>query len=170
MKYLLALVAMAVIATATVACRGGGDSMTLEEYFTEFERISNEAEARLDEVGTPDLGGNASFEASRDALANFYDRYATETEDVIDEFDGLDPPDEAAAEHERLVEAIGDLPSVTYVYANRIRDAESEAAFEAAFADTAEGEAVGQRITAACNALQAIAADNDVEVDLKCNE
>ena len=164
------VVATVVVAVTAVGCNSDGDSMTLEEYFAEFERISGGAEARLDEVGTPDLSGDASFEASRDSLAAFYDRYATETEDVIDEFDGLDPPDEAASEHERFVSAIRELPSVTYNYANRIRDAESEEAFGEAFADTAEGEAVGTRITEACNDLQAIADDNEIEVELACDE
>ena len=157
------------IAAMATACNSGDGGLTIEEYFTELERIIDDAEQRSDALPTPDLT-NGSFETSRDQLANLYDEYAVIAEDVVDELGDLDAPDGVSGEHERFTEALRELPPVSYNYANGIRDAETESDFETAFNDTSEGEAVGERVNTACNALQTIADDSDIGVDLQCDE
>ena len=156
---------------AAAACGdGNGGPSALNAYFEALERASNDAEARLAALPTPSIAAGPSFETARDSFAQYYDDYATATEDVITEFDALAPPDEAADEHRRFIDTLRDLTAVTYTYASRIRDATSEQEFQDAFLDTDEGEAAGQRVTEACNALQALADERAVEVDLDCGE
>jgi hypothetical protein len=104
----------------------------------------------------------------RDQYANLYDQYAVLTEDTVSALDDLDTPGEVEDEHDRLVDTLSELPAVTYNYANGIRDAESQAEFDAAFADTAEGEAIAARVAEACAALQAIADEHQIATEVRC--
>jgi hypothetical protein len=151
---------------AALACNGGGGP-SLDEYFADLQRAISEGDAQVDELPTPDLTG--SFETARDDAAQYYDDYATRTEDIIHALDGIEPPDAAATPHDRFVEALRALPSATYIYADRIRDAVTEAEFQAAYADTAEGEAIVAEVAAACDALQSLADENEITVDLRCD-
>ena len=164
--------AAAVLLALMAACNGGdgGDSLTIEQYFAELERIGNDAQARIDEIDLPELDADASFEESRDALADFFAASTEVSGDAIGEVQNLEPPAEVEDEHDRYVESLGEIPEISSDLEQRIRDAETEEEYEEVVGNENPLGAVGDEVTAACDALQQIADDNEIEVDLGCAE
>jgi len=157
-----------IVLVASLACTGDdSDSSTLDEYFTQLERIGKELNDRQLAVGTPNVGADASIQ-TQEQVANTYDLYATIVEDAVTALSDLDPPDEVASEHARLVAALGELPSATYIYANRVRDATTDVEFQQAIAGTAERDAISRRVAEACSSLQAVADANEIAADVRC--
>jgi len=172
MKLLLAAATTALAAIIAIACTGDSNTntLTLEHYFAELQRITDDAEERFDEIEFPDVAADASFEESRDALADFFDASTDVSEDAIDDIRNLNPPDEAADEHDAFVDALEKLPSATGDYADRIREAEDEDEYNDIVGDEDPLETISSEIDEACVALQQIADDNSIEVDLECDE
>jgi ABC-type transporter Mla subunit MlaD len=149
-----------------VAC-GGGDSMSLEEYLTEFARIGEETEDAVDAVATPDVGSNPSVEEGKDALATYFEEIREVTEDARAEVEDLDPPGEAQDEHENFLDEIDELLDALDTYADRIADADTAEEFQAATSDTSDLDATN---FSSCDDLQQLADDNRIDVDLRCDE
>lgn len=172
MKLLLTAAIAALTAILAVACTGDSktDTLTLEQYFGELERIGDDAQAAIDEVEFPDVAANASFEESRDALAQFFGASADIAGDAVDDIRGLDPPGEVEDEHDRYVDALESIPSISDDLQQRIHEAQSEDEYAEIVGTDDPFEEVGDEITEACDALQQIAEDNSIEVDLQCDE
>jgi hypothetical protein len=149
-----------------VAC-GGSDSMSLEEYLTEFARIGEETEDAVDAVPTPDVGSDPSVEEGKDALTDYFDEIRDVTDGARDEIEDLEPPSEAEDEHENFLEEIDELLDAINAYAERIADADTVEEFQAATSDTSDLDATN---FSACDDLQQLADENDIDVDLQCDE
>ena len=169
---LLLLAATALLAAFALACNdaGGGETLTLEQYFAEMERISNEAGDAIDELESPDLSEDAAFEDARDYFADFLGTVAGATEDAIDDMRGLDPPDEVQDEHDRFVDALDELPAISRDLEDQVAGAETQEEFDEIVSASDPFESVGGEITVACQDLQQIAEDNSIEVDLECGD
>lgn len=163
-----ALLAAACLIAAT-ACDGdsGGGSMTLEEYFTQLERIGNDAEARVGAIEVP--AASEDFAASRDAFVVYFDELVGASDDAIAEVRDLDPPDEAADQHDTYVSALEELPGLVDDYRNRIAGAASRDELTAIVNDSPDIIDATSRIGDACKALQDVADDNSIDVDLECS-
>jgi hypothetical protein len=166
------LVAVGAIA---VACGGGGSDgdgasdggLTLEEYFQQFDAVNKDIGTRISAVEAEYPQAFVEAAATRDALSEI-DAIIT---DGLARLDDIDPPaevreahnefrDGAAAEGQLLRELVANLAGV-------------ESASELAQVLDPSGpelEATVARLGAACVALSAIAADNDIAIDLKCRQ
>ena len=163
-------VAASLLLAAAVACRDdGGDSMTLEEYFTELERIGDEAEARVEASDAPDVDPDASFGDQRDALVQLFEAGEAALGPTIDEMDELSPPDAVRDEHNEYVEAVRGLPDFIDGYIADVRAAGTQEELDDILTRPEE-EAVFDRIDDACRTLQQIADENEIDVDLACDE
>ena len=156
-----------VLAIVVAACGGGG--LSLEEYFTKmddlqssFEQMSEDSQAQV-QAALQDVTSN-------DEALVVFKEYLEENLAAIDEqlgrFEDLTPPGEAESEHEDLLEAGDAIRDALADVIGRYDEFDSVDEVAQSF-DTNLGDAE-QQGTDACNALQAVAEDNDIDVDLGC--
>ena len=168
----LALIAalLLTIGAIAAACGGGGDgdSQTIGQYFERLETLAASFDDRGTELEegfdiTADTSDDELIELSRDFLRGGL----TVLEDFVDDLDGLDPPAEAADAHDTAVDAGKAAIAALQDVVDRFDDVESAAdlagLFEDAFADS-------ESFSEGCFALQEIADDIGISVDLQCGE
>jgi chemotaxis regulatin CheY-phosphate phosphatase CheZ len=164
---------IAVAALVTFACTGGAngdDTLTLAEYFAELERISHEAESRLDRADVSDVE-NPSVDEARNLWVGALKEAAATFDDTVDELEDLNPPGEVEDEHDEFT---GDLRRLSPEFERWIARVEDIETFQELIivADEIDDFFAGvpeqDRFTESCNALQRIADENDVSVDLEC--
>lgn len=172
----LALIAVMVLAFGAIAAAcgdggdGGGDELTLEEYFQRLETIGQD----YDDAGS---ALNQEMEAKFDAAApedeqialfrDFLDEALPLVSDFVNDLDDLSPPAAAADAHNDAVEAGQDLVGM---FENVIVVADEATLFAdaAALLDAPGFTEASDSFTNACLALQEIADDNGIDVDLRC--
>ena len=147
---------------------GGGDSLTIEQYFERLETFAT----RFDDRGTElEEGFDFSSATSEDDLIDLSQDFLrgglAVLQDFVDDLDGLNPPAEVADAHNTAVDA-GKAAVVALEDAmDRLDDvgsaADLEGLFEEAFADS-------ESFSEGCVALQEIADDKNISVDLQCGE
>jgi hypothetical protein len=160
-----ALVGSLLITTATVACQedaDAGDQLTLEEYFNRLQAAyqkADEDEAELEDR----YGGIQSIDVLRDTAPQFQaiaDRFIADVEK-------LEPPEVARAAHEEALNADRALRDEVASFVDAVQDVESVDEFDA-LADSDAFTAADEHYTEACAALQEMADENDIDVDLGC--
>lgn len=140
-------------------------SSDLEEYFQGLDAAENEFRASQDASG-------AAFAALGDTPAvDDVVELLTELRDVIDEFvanlEDIDPPAEAEAAHEETIAGF-QVASDAIGEALDAADSGSTANEVLAVFQAAEVVEAETALDATCNALQQIATDNGIDVDLSC--
>ncbi|HEV8564342.1 MAG TPA: hypothetical protein VGR41_05475 [Actinomycetota bacterium] len=160
---------MSTVVLAIVAAGCGGGGLSLQEYLTTMDGLQSSFQQKSEDSQTEVQAALQEVTSNEDALTVFRG-YLEESLAAIDEqlakLEGLDPPSEAESEHEDLLEA-----------GNAIRDSLADVIDRygefgsveevAQFFTTNLGDAE-QQGTDACNALQAVADDNEIDVDLGC--
>lgn len=168
MKWIARTAAFAAILGATAfggwACTDDkGNALTLEEYFQQLDELDNQSSDRGDalfaDIDLTDL----------DAVKGAYAEFPDIVEDFITGLEDLNPPDEAKDAHDEAIAAAEGFREV-------LNDAVDEAQNATALDDLqqiGEGEAFTEaddRFTSACLDLEEIATDNNIEVDLDCED
>ena len=164
---LLALaVALGVLAgfgVAAGACTSeDGSALTLEEYFQQLDELDNRSNDQFSE-----LDSQLGAEPDIDAFKEIFPQYVDVFDDFLADLDDIEPPDEAKDAHDEAIEA---GQAFREELAGLVEDAGDAATVDEVFAGF-ESEAFGaadQRFTDACFALQGIAAENSITVDLDC--
>lgn len=166
------VVALAVVVAALAAACGdnGGSKLTLEEYFQRIESIIDD----LDEGLTLAAPVEVDSEDDRiEVTREFYRAVAALWSDSQEAFHEIDPPTEIVSAHEEAV-AARDVRAMTLQdLAEQLESGDSVAELEAVFAQLGEDDAfhaAAERSKQACLTLQKLAADNGIDVDLKCPE
>ena len=156
--------ALLVVCSAAVAC-GSDDKGDLEEYYRTLDSLFQDVAEGMDELKA---GLPASVQETGTAAAYFKAEMALWRESFTDKLPGIEPPPEAQAAHHRFVE--------TWVaFEDQLRDAREH--YATVVESTAKAEAVSdvyeprvaaarERFEVACRALQAIADDNGIDVNL----
>jgi hypothetical protein len=154
------------LGTVTGAC-GGGEKLTLEEYFQQMQAITAEAveeadalDEQIDDLEEDDFEGLRGLFVANTAI----------TSEVFDEMDGMDPPAEVQDAHNEFVAAGGQMVELMEAFGDDLADVESTSELEQAFDRLVGLEEATVRIDTACLALEEIAADNGIDVDLDCDE
>lgn len=155
MRLLLAFPLLGVLA---VACGGGGDgdgrALTLEEYMQRMEKINADVDRRLEEVSADDPSAEEGGRA-----------YVKVLDDAKEKYRDVTPPLLVEAAHDEVREAVDEFGDAL--------DAAADNATEGArLSDLlAQGEVVGaeERLNDALCAVQQIADDNGIAVDVGCN-
>ncbi len=166
----LAFVAALVLAFGAIAaaCGGGGEPLTLEEYFQRLDEVLDNADDRFEALVDQCREDVESAESELAATRCFFDASAQVLKDVQDETDDLDPPAEAAAAHEELVTAGADFEQLVDDFGERFGDIESMSELEE-LSEAPELEEAGKRVEQACFDVEEIARENDIEVGLDCD-
>ena len=135
-----------------------------EAYFEALEEILQDADARsaeLDSELQTAIETNDPEEVAETFRSALRDTQDT-GEDILDRAGELEPPEEAAAAHQELLDAVGnsvdflETTSADQVLASIIAG------------DTSAIDDISEPIRVACDSLQELASDSGAEVDLKC--
>ena len=171
-----AAVLLLLLGAVAASCKDGkGGGLSLEEYFQKLDSIQEQADATFatQEAST----GEPSQDASGEELAAFLRDTVTSSADVLRDaaadVNDLEPPDEVADAHSDIVAAINDLVAAFDDMADSVPDTLTLAELEnagATFFNSDELNAANEQFLAACTALEQIASDNSITVDLACNE
>jgi hypothetical protein len=141
---------------------GGG---SLDEYFQQLKALSDDATAQFDAVSEEFPGVFSDPGDTRDALAKLDSVF----DDIFARLDDMDPPDEVKQAHNDFRDGVVIQRQAFDKIASAAADAESapelQQAIEAILPDL---DAASSKINGACLALQGIADDNGVVVDLQC--
>ena len=175
----LALIVALLLAFGVVAaaCGGDGEALTLEEYFQQLEQLNQDVDERvgaiyeatfaeIDEEDFESLPLEEQVEVVKDLANGLLPVF----EDFIDAARGLNPPAEVGDLHNDLVTASDDFLEAHQDVTDQIDDVQSQAELEAlkALAEGGAAEAAEQRVDEACFALQDVAGENGIAVDLDC--
>lgn len=100
---LILLAAVMAVGLIAPACGGGGDRLTKQEYEQEVSEIGDRFEDTAQEIFTdPSLQNPTDLDESAATIREGADLFR----DAADEFDDLNPPEDAEDAHDRLVEGI----------------------------------------------------------------
>ena len=160
--------AVAVLASVTTlvgAACGGSDA--LPTYFEDLEAIFEDAVAGTDALAEEfsQLEGAQAFAA----LPDFYSRSGTLYGDMADRVAELEPPSAVELAHPEVQAAISGVAEAYESLIDRVAQVESATDLEAVVATLAVELRLGL-FEAACVALERIAADNDIAVELPCED
>jgi len=143
----------------------GEPSAGLEEYFQDLDAVENEL--RSGQASSTESFAGIDDSTPPDELIAAIE----EAKDVVDEFvaglQGLDPPPEAAAAHE---ETIAGFQVVSGILSDAVDLVEGGGTAQdvATLLSSQEAADAETALNATCNALQQIATDNGINVDLSC--
>lgn len=150
-----------------VACGGGGGGQSLEEYFQELDAVEEDLGAQADAAQQEFPTAFQESVATRDYLVEI----SSILGQALDALRGTDPPEQAQSAHSEFIDAIATNRDLWEDVAGELGDAPSPA--EVAEVSERYGpqlQAASAQLQDACLALEGIAADNDIEVDLSCEE
>ncbi len=172
-RLLISFAALTALALATNAC-GGGDELTLEAYFQQLDSIFRNSDARLAEISADLDEAQQNDLSDADQAAAFREAFVRSNkvfEDAINELSDLDPPVEAAQAHVSFLEATVKIHELSQEIVDDLAGLETVDAIDAYFADRqAETSAATKRGDDTCLALQKIADDKRIDVDLACQD
>lgn len=167
---------LAAVGALLAACGdSGGDSLTLEEYFTRFEAIDQTADQEIGMLYAdfPTVSDEELFsdEENLPLIKNLLQGFPEVLEDAVDEVDQLDPPSEVEEAHNDLIAAGRDLVMAHKSAASEIADVETIGEAEG-LVMTVDGELTAgqERFDAACRALVAVGTDNGLTVNVSCDD
>ena len=145
------------------ACGGdndnGADELSLNEYFSRLQALSDEVRSRADGLAEP-----VSFD---DDVAGVFNQSLDIFRDFLNDVRELNPPSEAQSAHEALVSALDHFIDANEDLVGQLEDASTEAESQAIF-ENVPAEVEGTPIGSACADLQQIATDNNISVNLDC--
>lgn len=169
---LAGVVSMVLVAGA--ACGGGGGStLSLEEYFKQMETIAQDLKQRSNELSDrydQDVNNAASEEEALKLTVQFFEDGLAETRSALAKAEKLSPPSEAKAQHKEFLaagQAIVDLFGGIIERARNAKSAEDIQALGDDLGNPPYSDA-SDRADAACLALQEVADQNNIDVDLDC--
>ncbi len=148
----------------------GGAELTLAEYFSELETLSQAFATdldTLDEEAGEAFEGTESDEDALELFVNFVDDMRSATDDFVGGIDDLNPP---AAVEEAHDEAVTAGEEVVDMFENALTVLDTADTFEEATL-ILEGPgivAASDRFATACVALQGTADSNGLDIDMDC--
>lgn len=174
--FVISIIAAALLALGAIAAAcGGGDRLTLEEYFAQAQVISDDAdeqfEALFADFPNEDEEEFFSNEENLPALKDLGTGFPLIFREFFDKLEELNPPSETEDAHDEALAAGREVVRVQEGFGDRIQAAESFSELEELF-DEAESEAAPaqDRLEAACFDLEDIADANGIVVDFHCTE
>jgi len=150
-----------------------GDGDTLSGYFTDLQRIFEDAEDATNEAEVP--LNETSSEAPLGVQLSALDTYLGEIDAIFSEaigrLEGLSVPATAADDHQDFIDGV----SVSVTAGNALRNDLTDITTKEQFDDRMDKfvgdiDAAVDKADAACLALQEIADTEDINIDLDCED
>jgi hypothetical protein len=166
-RYLAIAATLLTLGAVAVGC-GGTEALSAEEYFNRLEAIANETQEK-ESAAQPSEEDSASLtpDEVKERGAKFLNSSAAINEDALKKVEDLKPPDDLQEAHGRLVAAEDDMAKRFRDFAAEVRDIPPEDV-EDFFNSQVFVESTFADFDAACSALQDLADDKDIDVDLSC--
>ncbi len=162
-RYVLVVAGLVAGSLLLVACGGGEEELKLDEYLRQFDRISDDAQTRVERLESEGVGQD--IEASRDYFDSLVDIF----EETFNDLKNLQPPGEARDAHSEFVAAGAEMLASLEDFSDQLADVESPSELQALLAEPMPAFAAASEQSAnACLELQGIADENGIEVDLAC--
>ena len=166
----LVIVLLGAIAAACGGGDGDGDPLTIGRYFERLETLAGRFEDRGTELEEEfDVASATSDDELVELSQDFLRGGLAVLQDFVDDLDRLAPPAGVADAHDTAVDAGRAAVSAFQDVVDQAEDAVSAADLAPLFELFAEGAAFDQ-FSEGCFALQEIADDTGISVDLQCGE
>lgn len=161
-----------------VACGGGngggGDELSLEDYFAQLKTMSNELEQRGDDVESrfnADLENIISVDEAVAVLGPALVEFEQVAQDFVDSLNGLNPPAEAEELHNQLTDVYQEGAGALADLGGRLDSIESEQELATLGTDVeTQFNDLGTRSDGLCFQLQDLADEQSIDVDLSCGD
>ena len=161
-----ALIAVLLLAFGAVAAAcGGGEPLTLEEYFQRLEELGNDLDQRADAL-EPAVEGSSDdqIEVFQEALNGFLPVLA----DFVGGIKKMNPPEELEEPHSGFVARSDDVVKAVESLVDELENVESETELNQVIAGF-ESSAALAPVLQACFALQRVFDERSLDVDLRCD-
>ena len=169
---LLAIPLLMLSAVTLSGCDGGGgDGLSLKEYYAELTRLQAIAGQRTPsaDVHLGDIPADTPPEELRRRLKEGLTASRELNGAFRDDLKSIEPPRKAETAHEEFVASIDAVSAWLEGTIAAVDGVNSLEEFEARVDFSAYGD-VEQRFVEACSELERIATDNGVQVDLQCTQ
>ncbi len=151
----LFVAALALLVAAIAAACDGDGGLSLEEYFSEMQAISDDVNAGRDAL-------SREFQA-----VSLLEGLAMVASEARDRLGGIDPPAEAEDAHNELALAFAAVEAVCQGAADGAAEVESRSEITELLSACKSVEASSQ-FRVPCRALELLADDNGIQVNLRC--
>ena len=162
----------ALLATCLTLSCGGGEELSLQQYLQRVEAImhdTNERSDALDQEYEPKREEASGDDELLAAYREFVENSVGIVSQGADKIRDLDPPAEAETAHKDLVDAYSDGLELLKDHRAKLGDIESWSDVEDLWGEIeTESDEISERADEACFALQDLADENDIDVDLEC--
>ena len=156
-KRILTSALVAAIGVILISC---GGEPTLEEYFAEVSRITEDADKRIQELTAESTGGFESLEAAREIYPEYVEAY----QDFVQRIDGLRAPALVVDAHRNFVATSKELQAINKDRLERLNEAQDDSELEEIFGVDEEYTAAVERQNDACVVLQRTAEGKGISV------
>ncbi len=160
------LAALAAALLVGLACGGGGES-TLAEYFTQLDAVTKDVDKQIADLQSKYAN---AFQQTADTQS-YLNEYVPTVKDGIDRLAKIDPAQQTAEPHKEFVAAGRDFLTRIEAAAARVSQVQNDADLQPALKqlnDDQDLTSASDRFDKACRALQKIADDNKIQIDLQC--
>jgi hypothetical protein len=165
--------ALLVVGFVSIGCGGGdgdgGEGLTLQEYFQRLDGIFDDADGQFDALEEQCQPADSSAEAQNEAFRCFFDASFAVFDKSLDEIADVNPPAEVKDAHEEYLDSGAGVSRFIGEFLEGPKDNGSVTDLSAFLADP-ELEEASQRFDNACSGLQLIADENEIDVDLGCED
>lgn len=164
-----AILLLMLSAVTLLGCDGGGDELSLKEYYAELSRAQVEAGQRTPsaDVDPGDIPADTPPEELRRLLKEGLRASRELNEAFLEDLKSIEPPAEAESVHEDYLAAIDAVGAWIEGTIETVDGVDSLEEFEKQV-DLSAYRDIEQGFIEACTELERIAADNGIEVDLEC--
>ncbi len=174
--FVISILAAVLLALGTIAAAcGGGDELTLEEYFQRLKAIDADVDAKFEALfevfadeGEEDL---FSDEENLPLLKALFVGFPVIVRDAVDQVEELNPPSETEDAHEEFLATGREWLEVLEDGADRVEAVESILEIEQIEEELEPAAQEAQeRFDAACLDLVGVGEANGIVVDVSCEE
>jgi hypothetical protein len=160
----------ALLALVAFACNGGGE-LSLEEYFQRVDKIGEQASLRSSTRTTGPPAENAGDEEIAAYARSSLAESSTIMRDVRDSFNKLKPPSRVKKPHDQFVDALDTTADAVDKVADELPDTLTVTDLRTlgVVLDTPELNEASDQLDRACKELQAVADEDEIDVDLQCD-
>jgi len=149
---------VAAVSLVLIAC--GDDELTLEQYYAEVGRITEDADKRIQELTADFSGGFESLETAREVYPQYVEAY----QDFVDGIAGLNAPTLVADAHRNFLVTSRELQVLNKARREGLNEAEDDSALEEIFGMDEDYAAAVERQNAACVTLRRVAEGRGIPV------
>lgn len=138
----------------------------MEQYFQRLDEVDNQAAERFDKLEGRLQPGLAPDEAL-DLVQELIPQQIAILRDLLEGMEELEPPAEVADAHQEAVDALRAFIDLSEDIRDQAAEAESFAEVTELLGSE-ESVAADQRLVETCQALEQVASDNGITIDLDC--